>query len=211
MSIVPRQGDTRERLVDAGLRLFAERGFQASTVADLEREAGLSPGSGGLYQHFRGKRDLLDAVVENAMASVDQLAGAFELLPLGDLRAELTLLARWNLASLRTRAEFNRFLARDRELLSETQLTTLYDRLVALPYSRVTEWLRVRFNPEDADDLDVEALTVALIQSMAGYVALESNFGRVPGDVDDERFIAAWTQMAVTLAPDPASVPHQPA
>ncbi len=199
-----RHGDTRQRLIDAGLRLFSERGFQASTVADLEREAGLSPGSGGLYQHFRGKADLLEAVVENAIASVDQLSGAFALLPLGDLRAELTLLARWNLASLRRRAEFNRFLARDRELLSAEQQAEIYERLVAGPYRGVTEWLRARFNAADAGDLDVEALTVALIQSMAGYIALEANFGQVPGDVDDERFVAAWTEMALALAPDPA-------
>src|SRR5947209_7757695 len=47
---------TRDRLVVEAMRLFAERGFRATTVGDIEAAAGLVPRSGGLYKHFAPKR-----------------------------------------------------------------------------------------------------------------------------------------------------------
>ena len=38
---------TRERLLDEAMRLFGERGYDATSVAEIERSAGLTPGAGG--------------------------------------------------------------------------------------------------------------------------------------------------------------------
>ena len=38
---------TRDRLIQAGMRLFAARGVDATTVGDLEKAAGLAPRAGG--------------------------------------------------------------------------------------------------------------------------------------------------------------------
>jgi hypothetical protein len=35
---------------------------------------------------------------------------------------------------------------------------------------------------------------------MAAYRSIRQTFGRVPDDIDDERFIAAWAQTALALA-----------
>lgn len=35
---------TKDRLVEAGMRLFAQRGFDATSVADIQTEYGLAPG-----------------------------------------------------------------------------------------------------------------------------------------------------------------------
>ncbi len=54
----PGAGDTsRQRLLDAGVVVFAESGFAGSSVRDLAREAGLS--LSGLYHHFSSKDELL--------------------------------------------------------------------------------------------------------------------------------------------------------
>src|SRR5690606_17407497 len=63
-------GSTRERLLEAGLRLFAERGFSAVTVGDIERAVGLVPRRGALYRHFASKEALLGAAVEAHLTSV---------------------------------------------------------------------------------------------------------------------------------------------
>lgn len=41
-------GRGRDRLLSAALRLFAAKGYAATSVADIQRESGLAPGSGAL-------------------------------------------------------------------------------------------------------------------------------------------------------------------
>jgi len=53
--------DTRTRLVDTAMRLFAEKGYASTSVADVLKEAAAN--SGSLYHYFPGKQDLLLAVL----------------------------------------------------------------------------------------------------------------------------------------------------
>lgn len=58
-----RQADRRrEDLLAAGLRLFAERGFRATTIADLAAATGTAHGL--VYHYFRSKNELLTAILE---------------------------------------------------------------------------------------------------------------------------------------------------
>ena len=52
---------TAERLVFAAMRLFSEKGYGSTSVADILREAGAN--SGSLYHAFPTKQDLLVAVL----------------------------------------------------------------------------------------------------------------------------------------------------
>ncbi len=53
---------TRSALISAGLRLFGERGFAATSVEDLALEAWVT--TGALYHHFRTKTALFESVFE---------------------------------------------------------------------------------------------------------------------------------------------------
>ncbi len=53
---------TRSALISAGLRLFGERGFAATSVEDLALEARVT--TGALYHHFRTKTALFESVFE---------------------------------------------------------------------------------------------------------------------------------------------------
>ena len=53
---------TREQLLDTAARLFHERGFTATGVATILREAGVN--SGSLYHYFENKEALLLGVLE---------------------------------------------------------------------------------------------------------------------------------------------------
>ncbi len=59
-----RRTDTRQRIVDAALRLFGELGYDRTTIAEIERAVGLRPGGGGLYRHFPSKEAVLLEAVE---------------------------------------------------------------------------------------------------------------------------------------------------
>lgn len=70
--------DTRARIIDAARPLFAEQGYQQTTIAEIAKMVGLSEGS--IYEHFRGKEDLLltipDVWVTNAIEELKlQLLG----------------------------------------------------------------------------------------------------------------------------------------
>src|ERR1044071_979743 len=91
---------TRERIVSEAMRLFAERGYRGTTVGEIEEAAGLAPRAGGLYKHFRSKEEVLEAGIERHVGEIDVIQPALETLPLGDPRAELTLVGRWGLTEL---------------------------------------------------------------------------------------------------------------
>ena len=67
MAALPRitcaRADARRRqIVEAALICFARRGFHKTTMQDVVKQSGLSPGS--IYCHFAGKKDIIVAVVE---------------------------------------------------------------------------------------------------------------------------------------------------
>ncbi|WP_199487253.1 TetR/AcrR family transcriptional regulator [Actinomadura spongiicola] len=54
-------GDTKAELVEAALRLFAQKGYTGTSIRAIAREVGLSESV--LYAHFAGKQDIFDAAV----------------------------------------------------------------------------------------------------------------------------------------------------
>jgi len=53
--------DTKDRLVTTALRLFSEKGYDSTSVADILRDAGAN--SGSLYHFFATKQELLEEVL----------------------------------------------------------------------------------------------------------------------------------------------------
>ncbi|MFO7984963.1 MAG: TetR/AcrR family transcriptional regulator [Desulfatiglandaceae bacterium] len=53
----PPKGSTKKRIIESAKKLFAEQGYQKTTVMDISRQAGLSEAA--LYDYFQGKEDLL--------------------------------------------------------------------------------------------------------------------------------------------------------
>ncbi|HEX2436247.1 MAG TPA: helix-turn-helix domain-containing protein, partial [Solirubrobacterales bacterium] len=66
-------GSTSERILDAAMQLFAERGYRGTSVGEIERAAGLAPRSGALYKHFEGKEDVLERAIERHLEAIDDL------------------------------------------------------------------------------------------------------------------------------------------
>jgi AcrR family transcriptional regulator len=58
-----RQADQRRsELIDAALRLFAEQGFRATTIADIATATGTAHGL--VYHYFSSKDELLEAILQ---------------------------------------------------------------------------------------------------------------------------------------------------
>ncbi|MFW6201535.1 MAG: TetR/AcrR family transcriptional regulator [Gemmatimonadota bacterium] len=61
-------GSTRDRLLDAAEELFAERGFDGTSIRAVTRRAGANPAS--VHYHFGGKEELLRAVFDRILTPV---------------------------------------------------------------------------------------------------------------------------------------------
>ena len=57
-----RKKQTRQRLIDAAARVFAERGFEAATIDEVAATAGFTKGA--VYSNFASKTDLFIALIE---------------------------------------------------------------------------------------------------------------------------------------------------
>jgi AcrR family transcriptional regulator len=85
---VARGEATRGQLIAVATRMFAERGYEDTSIEAVLREAGVSRGS--LYHHFASKEALFEAVAEDMETSVgvQTLAAADGITePLAALRA----------------------------------------------------------------------------------------------------------------------------
>lgn len=192
---------TADRLLDAGLTLFAERGYRATTVGQIEQLAGFAPRGGTLYKHFDSKRSLLEAALHRHVESIARFDDVLRLLPLTDLRSELLLLARWMLAEL------------DREkaisLVIEKNGTDVPDLVEAMRigvsergYEFAIRYLEQRFPdmPGYADsDRDREATAVLMIGALVNVRRAAWTFGKPPLGIDDDRAINAWVDVVTRL------------
>ncbi|HNP57569.1 MAG TPA: helix-turn-helix domain-containing protein [Gordonia sp. (in: high G+C Gram-positive bacteria)] len=183
---------TRERLIDEAMRLFGEQGYRATSVAQIEEAAGLTPGSGGLYHHFRSKELLLEAGIErhaNRLRALRDIRVIFE--GLTDLRSELTVLGRYTLEVIDEESQLLRIMAselRDKpKMLAET-----LSSLIRESYSGMTNWVR-QHAPVATDDQAAAIATIAL-----GTLFAQRNMTHLLGTqplVDDETLVAEWVEM----------------
>ena len=66
-----RSMDKRERLKEAGLGLFGEKGYESTSIDAIAQRAGLAVGT--FYQHYRSKRQLLIALMDELLEKLSQL------------------------------------------------------------------------------------------------------------------------------------------
>jgi AcrR family transcriptional regulator len=70
------RSESRAKIVEHALRLFAERGVEGTSMAAIARAAGISPGL--IYHYFAGKDALLRAIIERSLADVQASFAAAE-------------------------------------------------------------------------------------------------------------------------------------
>ena len=56
------EGPKRRQIIDGACRVFLERGFDAASMGEIAREAGVSKGT--LYVYFKSKDELFEAITE---------------------------------------------------------------------------------------------------------------------------------------------------
>lgn len=180
--------------MDSARELFAREGFDGTSVGAIEEHAGLTKRGGALYKHFASKESVLAAVIDRHADSVAAAGDLGALLPLGDLRAELTLAARFTLSELDQEEEVHRILDRAGDRVPEARERMLTE--VLEPAYRALSELLQRWIGSTSALEDPEAVVMLLVGGLVNLRRNRWTFGRVPLDIDDDRAIAAWVETA---------------
>ncbi len=85
--------NTKDRIMQAALKLFIEQGYQKTSIARIETEAGLAPRAGALYRHFDSKEALLLEIAKEYVSETPEEFGLDRLADYGDTRSELVAIA----------------------------------------------------------------------------------------------------------------------
>ena len=72
-----KQEDTRQRILDKALELFAAQGYDAVSVGEIAEAVGIKAPS--LYNHYRSKQALFDAIVESTAARYEADTGKLDI------------------------------------------------------------------------------------------------------------------------------------
>jgi AcrR family transcriptional regulator len=201
---MPSATPTRERIVDEAMRLFSQHGYAATSIAKIEAAAGLTPGAGGLYHHFESKEAVLAAGIERHLARLGALREIRNVLgSLSDLKAELTLTARYVLAELDSESELLRILASD--VRNRPQLlTSAVEQLVSSTFTGFAAWIGERAERAIADD-EATAIAAFGLGSLLCTRLLRDVLG-IPSQVDDKTLVDTWVQMMVAALAAPTRV-----
>src|SRR5213592_2429300 len=154
--------ERRAQLIDIGRKLFAEKGFDATTVEEIAAKAGVSKPV--VYEHFGGKEGLYAVVVDREMSSLlDAITGA--LTSSGHPRELLEQAAFALLDYVETSSDGFRILVRDSPV---AQSTGSFASLISDAASQVEHILAHEFRTRGLDPKTAPLYA----QMLVGMVAL---------------------------------------
>jgi AcrR family transcriptional regulator len=89
------RAESRRKILSTAGALFVQQGFFNVRIADIARQAGMSPGN--IYWYFSSKEDILKAIIGDFFAAFEQMLIQAETFP-GDARQKLNYLIELQLA-----------------------------------------------------------------------------------------------------------------
>ncbi|MBU9762586.1 TetR/AcrR family transcriptional regulator [Mycobacterium sp. TNTM28] len=188
----------RDRLLATALKLFAAKGYAATSVAEIQQAAGLAPGSGALYKHFGSKRELLEAAVAHR---IDAIVTAREQYDAGNpagveeaVRSAGQLI--WT--NLTQSEELLRVMLREPDELGELDEKT-WQVITDNAYQRFADELAASNRSGRTQIPDPEATAAVAISALSYAATLRALNGRAPGNVDHDRFFEAWVTQTVSV------------
>ena len=133
-------GDTKERIVETALELFAEKGYLGTSMNDIAKQLGFTKAA--LYKHYTSKQEILDRIVERMNEMDYERAKQFEM-PEGNLAEIVAAYQKTPVEKVRaySKAQFlhwteEEFSSRFRKMLTleqyrDSEMAQLYQKYLA--------------------------------------------------------------------------------
>ncbi|MEV7863801.1 TetR/AcrR family transcriptional regulator [Streptomyces hirsutus] len=186
----------RERLIHASTGLFDERGFHDVRIDDIAKAAGMSVAT--LYQHFKGKNELLQAILERGAEGLLYTSAAALARVSSPAEALDVLVRTYTKGALGMHGRIMRILATELVYLSDEVRTQL--RTVQREY--VAEWIQAMcaLRPELSSS-DARALAHATIDVVTDLSQTRRVRSR-PGIADELHALAMSMVLPTELGAD---------
>jgi AcrR family transcriptional regulator len=202
----------RDRLLAEALKLFAAKGYAATSVADIQRASGLAPGSGALYKHFGSKRELLEAAVTHRINSIVAAREQYDAGDPDSAERAVRIAGRliWN--NLKQSEDLLKVMLREPEELGDLDEKT-WRVITDNAYQRFADELAASNRAGRTRIADPEAAAAVAIGSLSYAATLQALTGRLPGNIDEDRYFEAWVSQTLSLLADngtPTMSEHQP-
>jgi AcrR family transcriptional regulator len=175
------------------MRLFAERGYERTSIADIQAAAGLAPGSGALYKHFPSKEAVLAAGMDDFVAGAERARELIRTVP-GPAEDALGVLGQAAMQMLTDDRDVLRIVWRELEQFPALRDEVREQRMQAT-YTAIADWLRERAARGELRVEDPEATAAVLLGSLTSFKLFQALFGEPPIHLDDARFVGAWLRV----------------
>jgi AcrR family transcriptional regulator len=202
---------SRARLLQAATEVFSERGFQAATTREIAQRAEVNEVT--LFRHFRTRRELMRAVVEQILQAEVAFMARFAL-QTGDFRTALREYVEAYLDLVERRQGIVRAILGEGHLLPPEVQQTVVDLL--LPVKRqLAEWIAsLQQNGSVRPDVDplaaIEMLRDALQTAVLRWRGPFKNLGG-PRDTYLENFLEIYARGLETNPPGTGAITsHDP-
>ncbi len=178
--------EKRSRLKKSALAVFGAKGYEGASIGEIAEGAGLA--IGGFYQHYRSKRQLLLALMDELLQQLEGL----------DLKAAPAARVRQGLRALLSRAfsadlaYLGAYRAWQEATLSDGELAAHQREIFAWTHARITALFGyLAAMPGARRDLDVQNLARVIDQMFWSLLAQASQMRR--------RALESWLDAAVHL------------
>lgn len=188
---------SRERIIREATRLFSHKGYERTTIPDIQSASGLSPGAGGLYRHFPSKEALLEEVVQRLIGSFEQRAEKLALELDREPAAFLELLGKGALDEFAEGRDAVRIALRALDHFPHLQ-TDFREKRIRSANVALAAWLRSQVEAGRLRDHDSKAMAVVILGSLVCFRILEALTGEPPVRIAENRFLAAWLDLVLT-------------
>ena len=168
--------NTKDKIMQAALKLFVELGYQKTSIARIESEAGLVPRAGAFYRHFDGKQTLLFEVAKAYVSETPDDFGLESLADFDNTRAELITIAKKYEAAAIRQQPYARLIEEVRllEFGAELQSELDGDMLKGLAH-----WIAQKPGAKDLAEDQIFALLLSIFGGWIFYLTMMSRTDEV--------------------------------
>lgn len=177
----------KKELLQVSLRLFSEHGFNATSIRDIAKAAGVTEGL--LYHYFRGKKDLLKAIVEESITEECTFhCLGVESVP---LKEALWQIGKFLLENLREHKEIFRLMMAEARLF-EKDNDYFYPKLIyENNMIRFGSFLKARMERREIREMEPVLLARQFTGSLvAFFIFQEILLGKIVTDVPGDSFLS---------------------